>query len=154
MSTVIDTPSPAGGASTDAARPIDRLPLWRLYALRFGYLVIAVGLAVYKWPSLIHHGRSWPLMTGVVTVMLAAMSILAVLGIRYPVRMLPLLLFESVWKLMWLGIVALPRWLSHQLDPATRDIAGACLWVVIILAIVPWGDVVKSFVAAPGDRWR
>jgi hypothetical protein len=154
MSTVIDAPTPSVGASTDATRPVDRLPLWRLYALRFGYLVIAVGLAVYKWPSLIHHDRSWPLMTGVVTVMLAAMSILAVVGIRYPVRMLPLLLFESVWKLMWLGIVALPQWLSHQMDAATRETAGEVLWVVIILAIVPWGYVGKSFGAARGERWR
>jgi hypothetical protein len=154
MRTVINTPTPAVAVSTDATRPVDRLPLWRLYALRFGYLVIAVGQAVYQWPSLIHHDRSWPLMTGVVTVMLAAMSILAVVGIRYPVRMLPLLLFESVWKLMWLGIVALPQWLSHQMDAATREVAGACLWVVLILAVVPWGFVGKSFVATRGDRWR
>jgi hypothetical protein len=153
MSTVIDTPVSAAGESADATGPVDRLPLWRLHTMRFGYLVMAVGLAVYKWPSLIHHDRSWPLMTGVVTVMLAAMSILAVLGIRYPVRMLPILLFESVWKLMWLGIVALPQWLSHQMDAATRETAGEVLWVVIILAVIPWGYVGRSF-ATRGDRWR
>jgi len=140
--------------STEHAVHRDGLPLWRLYALRFGYLVMAVGLAVYQWPALLHHDRSWPLMTGVVTVMLAAMSILAVVGIRYPVRMLPLLLFESLWKLMWLGIVGLPQWLSDQMNAATRQVAGACLWVVLILVVVPWRWIGTSFVAAQGDRWR
>jgi hypothetical protein len=154
MSTVTDTSASSRPVSTEGTQPADRLPLWRLYALRFAYTVMAVGLAVYKWPSLLHHDRSWPQMTGVVTVMLAAMSILAVVGIRYPVRMLPLLLFESLWKLMWLGIVALPQWLTHQLGASTRELAGECLWVIIILPVVPWRYVARWFVIARGDRWR
>jgi hypothetical protein len=37
-------------------------------------------------------------MRGVVRSVLAAVSLLAVLGIRYPLKMLPLLFFELVWK--------------------------------------------------------
>jgi len=154
MSTAIDTPTPAAGAHTATARPTGELPLWRLYAMRFGYLVMAGGLAVYKWPGLIHHEHPWPLHAGLVTVMLCAMSILAAIGIRYPVRMLPILLFEVVWKLMWLGIVAVPQWLSHDMDTATADTAAEVLWVVIILAVIPWGYVARAFVGARGDRWR
>ena len=60
------------------------------------------------WPSLIRHDRSWPLMEGVATCMLVAMSLLALLGLRYPLQMLPVLLFEVAWKLIWLGAVVLP----------------------------------------------
>ena len=46
------------------------MPLWRLYLLRFGYLFLGAGLAVWKWPGFIHH--EWTLMEGVVNCMLAA----------------------------------------------------------------------------------
>jgi len=36
------------------------------------------------------------------------MSLLAFLGLRYPVRMLPILLLEVNWKLIWIGTVAIP----------------------------------------------
>ena len=106
--------APAAAAAVSSGRDAKdlvtgpgRLPLWRFYVLRFGYLVIGVGLALTKWPVLTDHG-SWPLMEGVVDCMLVAMSLLALLGVRYPVQMLPLLLLESVWKLIWLGVVAVP----------------------------------------------
>ncbi len=41
-------------------------------------------------------------MRGVVSSLLAAMSLLVVLGLRYPLQMLPLLLFELVLKSIWL----------------------------------------------------
>ena len=48
----------------------------RLYLLRLGYLVVAVGLALTKWPLLINHDRPWPLFEGVETCMLVALSLL------------------------------------------------------------------------------
>ncbi len=130
------------------------VPLWRLYLLRVGYLILGGGLAVVKWPAMIHHDRPWTLMLGVVNSMLVALSLLALLGIRYPVRMLPVLLFESAWKLIWLAVVALPQWAGHRLDPATRETAVECLWVVIILAVIPWRYVWDRYLRERGDRWR
>src|SRR5215211_2688123 len=60
----------------------------RLYLLRFGYLLVAVGLVVTKWPLLINHDVPWPLFEGVETCMLVAMSLLCFLGLRYPLQML------------------------------------------------------------------
>jgi hypothetical protein len=37
------------------------------------------------------------------------MSLLALLGLRYPVQLLPLLVFESAWMLIWLAAVAVPH---------------------------------------------
>jgi hypothetical protein len=86
--------------------------------------------------------------------MLWAMSLLALLGLRYPQRMLPILLFEVGWKLTWLGFVALPLWLDGNLTGATREQTAAVLLVTIVIAVIPWRHVVDRFVLARGDRWR
>ena len=50
--------------------------------------------------------------------MLAAVfDSLALLGIRYPLQMLPVLLFELAWKLIWVAAVVQPLWTAHQMDP-------------------------------------
>jgi hypothetical protein len=40
------------------------------------------------------------------------------------------------------------------MDAATTELFGKNLWVVIILAVIPWGYVARQYLAAPGDRWR
>ncbi len=86
--------------------------------------------------------------------MLVALSLLSFLGLRYPVQMLPIMLFESAWKLIWMAVVALPLWATDQLDPANLDVFYRNLWVVIILAVTPWRYVVNQYVTQRGDRWR
>lgn len=129
------------------------MPLYRLHLMRVGYLVMGVGLAVVKWPLLIGYDRSIPLFEGVVAVLLTAMSLLAFLGLRYPIRLLPILLFEVVWKLIWLSAVALPALAADDMDSAMRNVTVSCLLVVIILAVVPWPYVWRHHVTAKGDRW-
>jgi hypothetical protein len=73
------------------------LPLWRLHAMRVGYAVMGVGLAVVKWPLVINYDHLMPLYEGVVALLLTAMSLLAFLGLRYPVRMLPIPLTAHRW---------------------------------------------------------
>jgi hypothetical protein len=126
----------------------------RLYLLRLGYLVVAVGLALTKWPLIINHDRPWPLFEGVETCMLVALSLLAFLGLRYPLQMLPILLFELAWKLIWVAVVVLPLWVANQIDPATLKVFYSGLVVLIVLAVIPWRYVVAHYVRKPGDPWR
>ena len=129
------------------------LSLARLHMMRAGYLFMAVGLVVVKWP-LLPDAHSLPAYEGVTLCLLTAMSVLAFLGLRHPVRLLPLLMFESIWKLLWLGLVALPVAVAGDLDPTRKEIAINCALVVVILAVVPWGHVWRTYVRSPGDRWR
>ena len=142
-------------ASTDlSSPPRTELPLWRRYVLRFGYLILGGGLVVYRWPELFHHDTPWPLMTSVVTCMLVAMSLVALLGLRYPLLMLPILLFEVAWKVIWLAAAALPLWLHHQMDAEARELTNEILWVVLIVAVIPWDYVYSNYLVRRGDRWR
>lgn len=143
--------------STEPARAAEArpaLPVWRLNLMRVGYAFMGVGLAVVRWPDVIGYDRSTPLYEGVVAVLLTAMSLLAFLGLRYPVRLLPILLFESLWKLIWLSVVALPAVVSDDVDQATSEVIVSCSLVVVILAVVPWRYVWQRYVVAKGDPWR
>lgn len=91
---------------------------------------------------------------GTVLCLLVGTSILALIGLRYPQRMLPILLFEVTWKLLWLGIIALPLWLDHQLEGATRTQAATILWVGIIIAVIPWRHVLTTYLLTRGEPWR
>ena len=130
------------------------LSVRRLNLMRIGYAVMGVGIAVRNWPLLVNRTEPWPLYEGVTKYMLVAMGLLALLGLRYPVKMLPILLFESAWKLLWLGAVAVPLWIADDMDAATSEVAGAALWVVIILAVIPWRYVFSQYVVNRGDSWR
>ena len=145
--------SPALSAEERNETPERVIALWRIYLLRAGYLLIAIGMGMQKIPAFLHH-RPWELMHGVVNSMLLALVLLAVLGLRYPLKMLPLLFWEIAWKATWLLAVALPAWQNHTMDADTWDTTFACLMSVIFLFVVPWDYVWRNFVAARGDRWR
>jgi hypothetical protein len=114
---------------------------------------MGLGLAVVKWPML-PDAHTLPPWEGVTWALLTAMSLLAWLGLRYPVAMLPVLLFEATWKLLWLAVVALPRALDGGLDAATSEIAVNCSLVVVIIAVIPWRHVRSRYLRAAGDPWR
>ena len=142
-------------ASTAPARHLGQLslPTYRVNLMRAGYLLMAVGIAATRWPSL-GSAASLPVFEGVVTALLTAMSLLAILGLRYPVALLPLLMFESLWKVIWLGAVAVPHLVAGDLSAETGRILFSVSFVVVILAVTPWDYVWKRFVRAPGDAWR
>lgn len=129
------------------------LSLTRLHLMRAGYLLMGLGLALVKWP-LLPDAHALPLYEGVTLCLLTAMSLLAFLGLRHPVKLLPLLLLESAWKLLWLSLVALPKAATGDLDATTTDTVFSCSLVVLILAVTPWRYVWRNYVIATGDRWR
>jgi hypothetical protein len=126
----------------------------RLNIMRFGYAFMGVGLAIVKWPILVQNAPSLPVFEGVVACLLTAMSLLAFLGLKYPVRMLPILLFEVVWKVIWIAAVAVPHVVADDIDAATRAVLFNCSLVVVVIAVTPWRYVWRHYVRATGDAWR
>ena len=129
------------------------LSVRRLHLMRAGYLLMGVGLVLVKWPML-PEAADLSLYEGVTLCLLTAMSLLAFLGLRHPVALLPVLLFESVWKVLWLSLVALPRAVSGDLDQAMSETVVNCSLVVVILAVIPWRYAWRTYARTTGDRWR
>ena len=152
MESVDGSSVPSGDVTSRATIP--ELSLFRLYALRAAYLLLAVGLGVVIWPVIIHHTNALALAKGPQFGLLAGLGATAALGIRYPVQMLPLLLFEVVWKAVYLIAFALPLWSAHQINTAAAEDIQACLMVVIFIPIIPWRYVFDQYVLKHGDRWK
>jgi hypothetical protein len=135
---------------------LKEVSLFRLYLMRALYLLNFVALGMSVWPGLIHHhGAPWDPMHGVAVSFWAALSALSVLGIRYPLQMLPLLIMQLFYKSVWLLAVGLPLRSAGQLDPVAGDLfnvfAGG---IVVDLIVIPWAYVLGNYVKKPGDRWR
>ncbi len=126
----------------------------RLHLLRAGYALLIVGLGIAIWPGILNPAKTWEMMHGVVVCMLGAMSALAIVGIRHPLRMLPLLFFELAWKTIWLIRIALPLWLNHRMDASYTETAAECLMAVVFVCVIPWDYVFSTFIKGQGDSWR
>jgi len=116
-------------------------------------LFIVAGLGVYLWPGVLNPERHWELMEGQASCMLAAFSLLCLVGLRYPLQMLPVLLWEVIWKTLWLLLVPLPQWMAGHVDESIKPSIFACSMVVLVYAAIPWRYVFAHYVKAPGNRW-
>lgn len=123
----------------------------RLWALRFAYLLLAAGLAATQLPLLYALGPEREIMHGVVICMLSALGLLSAIGLFRPVAMLPLLGFEILWKLLWLGLVAWPAWRANTLSGDIAANLFACALVIPIIACVPWKFVVRKILQGAGS---
>ena len=130
------------------------ISLFRLYVLRSLYLLFVVGLGILVWPGVFDPARRWGLMDGQESsCMVAAFSVLCIFGLRYPLQMLPVLLWEIIWKTLWLASVLIPQWRTGHVDDALKPTIFACSWVVLVYIAVPWRYVFMHYVRAQGNRW-
>src|SRR6516164_4488500 len=146
------------GGSRSAELPGDRsrtmskeVSTFRLYLMRALYLLNFVLLGLDVLPEVLRHQGAWDPLKGVAFSFWAALSALSGLGVRYPVRMLPLLLLQLFYKLVWLLAVALPMWSTVRSTDLTHAMVAG---VVVDLIGIPWRYVVASYVKDRGDKWR
>ena len=123
----------------------------RLYVMRFVYLLNFVLLGLDVWPALFRHQGAWDPVKGVAFSFWAALSLLSGLGLRYPLKMVPLLLLQLVYKAVWLAAVALPIWSAVRSTDLTRAMV---IGVVVDVLAIPWSYVLASYMKERGDRWR
>ena len=127
---------------------------FRLYVLRAMYLVLVVGVGRMIWPLLADAPETAEHFRGVTWCLLSTVAVLAVVGIRSPLRMLPLLAFELLWKATWIVTIGLPLRRTDQLVGAFGETWFAnVMGVVVVSLAIPWGYVARTYLRAPGDRW-
>ena len=139
--------------SPSAAAPIEsEVSLARLYVMRALYLLLVIGGGIQFLPQLIGHE---PTARGVIPSMLGAMWVLACFGLRYPLQMIPVLLFELLWKTIWLVDYGLPQWKAGVNTPVFKeDFKAIAIFPVIVILVIPWRYVYRHYLKKPGERWH
>ena len=129
-----------------------QVSLVRIYLLRILFALIAIAQGAIQLPLFLHH-VPWTVMSGAAHSFLLALALLSFVGIRYPLQMLPLMVYELLWKSIWLLGIALPAWLAGRFDADTQSTFYEIAPIVVVIPIIPWRYVWENFVRKPGDRW-
>jgi hypothetical protein len=134
------------------ANVAQEVSLARIYVLRATYLLLVIGLGGMIVPEVVSH----PVISrGIIPSLLGAVWVLAFVGLKYPLEMLPLLMFEFAWKSIWMLAYGLPQWYASQL-PATfaEDSFNIGVGVILMPLVIPWCYVYRHYVKHSGARWR
>ncbi|HMA21596.1 MAG TPA: hypothetical protein VKO87_12390 [Gemmatimonadaceae bacterium] len=143
------TAAPVSSSAADTAGEVSQI---RLHVLRATYLLLVAGLGATIVPVLFSHE---PMARGVIPSLLGAVWLLAFVGLRYPLQMLPLLMFEFVWKTIWLIAFGLPQWSSGLLPPTfAEDFKAIAAGVILMPIVIPWRYVYRHYVEQQANRWR
>jgi hypothetical protein len=128
--------------------PLLGLSRFRISALRFFYAVIILLLGVQVWTEIITHQEAWQPLPAVAFSFWGALSALAILGLAHPIKMIPLLLIQFSYKLIWLIMVAYPLWAANHLviSQAQGLTKANLIGVVLDLLVIPWGYVFKKYI--------
>src|ERR1700722_12831292 len=94
----------------DNVRPIN------IYLLRLVYVLMFFVLGRTVWTHILSHQGPWEPDNAIAWCLWAAFATLAGLGIVRPLAMLPILLLEIFYKLLWLALVAYPLWRADRLE--------------------------------------
>ena len=134
---------------------MEPIKMRQLHLLRAMYLIIVLGLAITAWPQILFPAVRGINQDTVIYCFLASLCLLSILGLRYPLQMLPLLMFELLWKTLWLIAFALPAWLQGGLDEYAIGVVIACVFGLVLTPIaIPWKYVYERYVKAAGDPWK
>lgn len=124
----------------EGVRPIS------IYVMRLVFLLAFLIVGKDSWTNIIMHQGAWTPLDSVAFCMWAGYSTLSILGVFYTLKMLPLMLFLVFYKVIWLGAVAYPLWISNQLvGSPVEGLTHVFLWVILPLVSMPWGYVFTKY---------
>ena len=117
-----------------------------IYFLRLLFALMFFVLGRDVWTHIFAHQGPWDSDEAVAWSVFAAFSALAVLGIIRPLKMLPLVLLEIAYKVLWLILVAYPLWSTDRLAGSpVEERTYAFLWVVLPIIAMPWTYVFDTY---------
>jgi hypothetical protein len=117
-----------------------------IYLLRVLYILMFFVLGKDTWTQILTHQGAWEPTKAVVWCVWTAFATLGGLGIFHPLKMLPIILLEIFYKVLWLIVVAYPLWSKGTLAGSPAEhITSSFSWVILPIVAVPWGYVFRKY---------
>lgn len=123
------------------------VPRINIYLLKLLFTLMFFLLSWESWSYILGHKGPWNNAHAAAWCMWGAYSIISFIGIRYPLKMLPIVLFEIIYKIAWLCIVAYPLWQRGELagSPAA-EMTRVYIWVIFPMVAMPWRYLFRNFI--------
>jgi hypothetical protein len=147
--------SPSPVQSEPQSMSFPAVALWRINAMRFVFLLMAVIMGgMFVWPQLLFESADWDVMRGLAKSMLGALALMSLLGVRYPLQMLPLMIYEIAWKTIWIVLIAGRAWMAGKWTPDIEALFYDCIGIIIAYFILPWRYVWARYIVQPMEPLR
>ena len=119
----------------------------RRHLMRLAYVLTFLGVGPRAWTTLVTRATPWDPLTGVVFSFWAAYATLMILGLWNPLKMVPLLLLQLLYKSVWLIAVALPLAKAGPLDGTAAGLVRIFVAAVVVdLVVIPWPYVFARYI--------
>lgn len=123
------------------------LSLFRVNLMRGLYFLTFIGLAKQAWTEILFPVEALGYLEGVAFSFWASYATLMVIGVRYPLKMLPFLFLQLLYKATWALGVYLPMKSEGLVSPAAESFLWICVVAVILdLVVIPWAYVYRNYV--------
>ena len=145
--------STAASAPPNMSERSDReITSWRLHVLRAIALFFVVS-GFFSYPEMLIHASATD--RGMIKAFLTGLWLMSFLAVRFPLKMLPLFLFEFAWKTVWLLVFGLPQWITGVGSPRlSQDLLEIGSPPILLAFVIPWGYVWRHYIKHPSERWR
>jgi hypothetical protein len=123
------------------------VPKINIYLLRLLFILMLVFLGKDSWTHIFAHKGVWNPMDAMAWCIWASYSVLSILGIIQPLKMLPIVMLEILYKVIWLILVAYPLWTSNQLAGSPAEgMTNVFLLVVLPILAMPWRYFFRKYI--------
>ncbi|MEL6250912.1 MAG: hypothetical protein AAFR87_02775 [Bacteroidota bacterium] len=120
---------------------------WRLHLMRALFFLNFISLAIDNWSAVLFPTEQMDVLSGVAISFWAGFSLLNLIGVRFPLKMLPILLLQLLYKSAWIIGTYLPAKISGSIDAGIQDFFWICVAGIILnLLIIPWKYVYREFI--------
>ncbi|WP_303319025.1 hypothetical protein Q4Q34_19300 [Flavivirga abyssicola] len=125
---------------------ITKPPKWRLHIMRGLFFLNVISLAFDNWSRILFPKEQMDTLTGVTISFWAAFSLLNILGVRFPLKLIPILLLQLLYKTAWIIGTYLPAKKNGLLNEDLESFLWVCIaGIVLNLLIIPWRYVYKYY---------
>jgi hypothetical protein len=123
------------------------VPRINIYGLRLLFALMFVFLSYDSWSYILNHKGIWKVTDAVAWCVWLAYGAISWIGILRPLKMLPIVLLEIVYKVAWLLVVAYPLWIKNELAGSPAEYTTTVfIFIILPILFMPWGYFFKTFI--------